>query len=457
MISRKYVNLFKEFTPQFICMFFGTLNALSDGMHFGWSAPTIPILLKEDSPIKITEKDVVWLEVLYMIFGLVGLPITIYLADKIGRQKSVLVASATSLIGWTLIGIADRVEYLYIARSLVGAAADVAFVCSPMYVAEIAHKNIRGFLAGFIYVMELVGVLVVYCVAPFVSVRVLPIVGACIVTIQLIFFPFKPESPYFHIYKGNNEKAKESLRRIRGTDKIDEEFDELSAAIERQKTEKGRIQDLFLVKSNRKATIIMIILDGAQHMVGYTAILMNLHTILNAADFTMITSDTAAIIFSGIMFASSITSIMTVDKFGRKILMNVSCVLSGICLLLIALYFQLKNSGTDVSQFTWVPMIFIMMYAAFFKLGLGMVPIVMTSELFSAKVKALGMTVADGFYVLFSSISIYAYQYLNESYGLHFCFYMFSGFSFLTFILNIIYIPETKGKTLEEIQMMLKK
>lgn len=73
-------------------------------MHFGWSAPTIPRLLKGKEVIKIQQPDVVWLEVLYMVFGLVGLPITIYLADKIGRQKSVLVASATSLIGWSLIG-----------------------------------------------------------------------------------------------------------------------------------------------------------------------------------------------------------------------------------------------------------------------------------------------------------------------------------------------------------------
>ncbi|XP_045479780.1 facilitated trehalose transporter Tret1-like [Harmonia axyridis] len=454
---KAYVNLFRGTGPQLLCMLFGTLNALSDGMHYGWTAPTIPILLEEDSPIKITQNDVVWLEALYMIFGLVSLPLTVYLADKIGRQKSVLVASATSLIGWTLIGTATRVEYLYIARSLVGAAADVAFVCSPMYVAEIAHEKIRGFLAGTIYVMELGGVFLIYCIAPFVSIRIPPIVGACIVTTQLIIFPFMPESPYFHLYKGKEEAARKSLRFLRGTDDIDEEFKAIHSAIERQKAEKGRLQDLILVKSNRRAIWVMTILNCGQHMIGFSAILMNLHTILSAADVTFVSSDSAAIVYSGIMMLASIVASLIVDKFGRKVLVNISCITAGLCLLGIGVFFQLKASGVDVKALSWIPIVFIMFYAAFFKFGIGTIPIVMTAEIFSAKVKALGMSVADGMYVFFSTVSIYAYQWLNETYGMHFVFYMFSAFSASTFILTMIFIPETKGKTLEEIQLMLKK
>ncbi|KAK9875829.1 hypothetical protein WA026_009613 [Henosepilachna vigintioctopunctata] len=456
MFLRSYFDLFEGTAPQLICMLFGTLNALSDGMHFAWSAPTIPILMRPDSPIKITEKDIVWLEVFYMLFGFVGLPITIYLANKIGRQKSVLVASATSLIGWILIGVADRVEYLYIARSMVGAAADVAFVCSPMYVAEIAHKKIRGFLAGFIYVMEMCGSLLIYCVAPFVSVRIPPIIGICIVSTQLLIFPFLPESPHFHLYKGNRKAAEKSLKFLRGTDDIDEEFKEISEAIERQKTESGRLQDLFTVKSNRKAALIMTFLNGAQHMMGFTAILMNLHTILIGAGATMIGPNIAAIMYAAVMFIASVSGILTVDKFGRKLLINISTFFSGICLLVIGIFFHLQYLNVDVSQIAVLPIIFIMIYAAFFKLGIGMVPIVLTSELFSAKVKAKGMTYSDGCFVLFASISIYVYQFLNMHFGLYSSFYTFAAFSFLSFVFSILFVPETKGKTLEEIQIMLK-
>lgn len=73
-------------------------------MHFGWTAPTIPKLLRGEEVIKICQTDIIWLEELYLIFGLIGLPLTIYLTNSIGRQKCVLLASATSLIGWLLIG-----------------------------------------------------------------------------------------------------------------------------------------------------------------------------------------------------------------------------------------------------------------------------------------------------------------------------------------------------------------
>lgn len=337
-----------------------------------------------------------------------------------------------------------------------GAAADVAFVCSPMYVAEIAHQKIRGFLAGTIYVMELGGILLVYCIAPFASAKIPPMVGATIVITQLIVFPFLPESPYYHLYKGNEEKAKISLRRLRGKEDIEDELNEISAAIRRQKSERGRPQDLILVKSNRRAIIIMTILNGAQHLVGYTAILMNLHTILEAAGANYIDSNYAAIAFAGVMFVASIASILSVDKFGRKVLMIVSSLFSTIFLIVIAIFYHLQHNEVDVQSITWIPLVFIMIYAAFFKFGIGTVPIVMTAELFPARLKALGMTVADGIYVLFASISIYMYQYLYANFGLHTAFYTFAVFCFLTFIASLFCVPETKGKTLEEIQIMLK-
>ncbi|XP_044747916.1 facilitated trehalose transporter Tret1-like [Coccinella septempunctata] len=449
-------TLLKGNSPQLIAVFFGTLNALSDGMHFGWTAPTIPILQKEGSPIKVTSSDIMKLEVYYMIFGIVGLPITIFLADKIGRQKSVLLASSTSLVGWILIGIADRVEYFIVARCLVGVAGDVAFVCSPMYVAEIAHQKIRGFLAGIIYTMVLIGVLVIYVIAPYTSIRIPPLVGGSIIIVQLVVFPFMPESPYYHLFKNNEIAAKKSLQRLRGNLDVQEELEEISAAIRRQKMEKGRLLDLFIIDSNRKAIFIMTILNCIQNMVGFTAILMNFHNILDEAGATYLDSQVSAIIFASVMVIASLVAMLSVDKFGRRKLYGFSCLFSGLSLLTMAIYYNMKYSGYDVHAASWIPLAFLMLFAAFFKFGIGIIPIVMTAELFPAKVKALGMTAADGIFVAFASLSVYIYQTLNESYGLHASFYLFSSVAFSGLIFNLFMLPETKNKTLEEIQMMLK-
>ncbi|CAG9768122.1 unnamed protein product [Ceutorhynchus assimilis] len=452
----KIFDMFKGTFPQVMAAFFATVGAISDGMQFGWSAPFLPILQSEDSPIRITDSDINWLESVYMIGGLAGLPITIYMVDKIGRQKTVLFASSSSFTAWVLIGIADNVNYLYVARFLTGLAADVAFVAGPMYVAEIADQKIRGFLAGVIFLMMLGGFLILYGVAPFVPFYVCSIIGGIIVGIQLIGVPFMPDSPYFLLAKGNYEKARRHLQKLRGYENVDKELDAIAVAVERQRTEKGGPQDLFLSKSNRKAVIIMTVLNIAQHFSGMTVILMNLHSILTAAGPVYVSSNVAGILFSSVMLLAGTITVFTIDLLGRRILLAFSSFFTGLSLLAIAIFFTLQKHGYAGPEVAWIPITAILVYAAVFKSGLGMIPIVMTAELFPAKVKAMGMALADLIYLMAGLASIQLYQNLARIYGIDVPFYIFAVATLATAVFSLTFIPETKGKTLEEIQYILK-
>lgn len=432
-----------------------TVSAISDGMQYGWASPVIPVLQQPDSPVKIVESDIVWLESVYMLGGLVGLPITIFLVDRLGRKKTILVASMSSLISWILISLANNVWILYGARMLTGIAGDVAFVSAPMYIAEIADPSIRGFLAATIYIMMLLGIVLVYSIAPFVSIPISSAVGAFFLIVQLVSFPFMPDSPYFLLVNNKPEKAKNALKKLRANGNIDKEIQEITIAVERQKSERGRPQDLIMIPSNRKALTIMVVLNGAQHFSSISVILMNLHTILEDAG-PIIEPKIAAIIFSVMMLVSSSAASTIVDKYGRKSLLTLSSLLTGVSLAILASYFTFKLNGHDVVPYNWVPVFSIMLYAVSFKFGLGMIPIVMTAELFPTSVKAMGMTISDASYVLFSVISIYLYTYMTETFGIHSPFFLFSICCFITALFAVFYIPETKGKSLEEIQFILK-
>lgn len=425
-------------------------------MQYGWTAPVIPILQSDETPVVITHKDEVWLETIYMLGGFAGLPITIYLVDKIGRKRSILLSSACSLVAWILIAVANRVEYLYIARFLTGVAGDVAFVSSPMYIAEIAEQKIRGFLAGLIYIMMLVGTLIVYAVAPFVKIYVSSIVGASFLAFQLCTFTFMPESPYYLLVNNRKAAAAESLRRLRGNVNVENELHEISAAVERQNNEKGRPQDLVLIPSNRKALIIMVVLNIAQHFSSISVILMNLHSILEAAGSIYIETKYAAIIFAVVMLVAAVSAVIVVDKLGRKILLTSSSLLTGSSLAVLATYFAVKNAGYDTTSYSWIPIASVMVYAAVFKYGLGVVPIILLGELFPTSVKAMGMTIADCSYVVFAALSLYIYPLLAINYGIHVPFFIFAASCIFTAIFCALFIPETKGKTLDEIQFILK-
>ncbi|RZC38443.1 Sugar tr and/or MFS 1 domain containing protein [Asbolus verrucosus] len=371
--------MFTGTLPQIVAAITGTVSAISDGMHYGWTAPIIPILQSKNSPIKISKSDENWLETTYLIGGIAGLPITIFLVDRIGRKNSTIAASCTSLLSWILIALAPNVAYLYVARFLSGLAGDVAFVATPMYIAEIADQKIRGLLASLIYLMMLAGILLIYSIAPFTPFYVPSVVGGLLLIGQLASFPFMPKSPYYLLMKKKDDAARKCLNKLRTTENNKQELEAMSRAVERQKKEKGRPRDLLIVNSNRKAIIVMTVLNGAQH-------------------------------FCGI-------SVITVS---------------------------------------WIPVTCVMIYATVFKIGLGIVPIVISAELFPNKVKAMGMTVADAMYLIFGLLSIELYKNLSDSYGYHVPFYIFAVLSFMTTVFCVLVVPETKGKTLEEIQFLLK-
>ncbi|XP_060521963.1 facilitated trehalose transporter Tret1-like [Cylas formicarius] len=453
-------STFEGTGSQLVAVISGTLIAISDGMHYGWTSPIIPILLDEAKrPFETTLHECEWLETVLMAGAFCGLPLTIYFVDKIGRKNSMLLASFVSLVVWIVIGIAKNMTYLYVARFFAGMAGDMAFVAAPMYIAEISHPKIRGFLSSIIYLMMLFGIILIYTVAPFVPYYAPSILGGSLVSIELVTFIFMPESPYYLIFKNQSEKAQSSLKRLRNNvrpEEIEKELEEISQGVRRQKSEKGRPQDLLLVPSNRKGLIIMTVLNGFQHLSGISVLLMNLHLILNEAGSTYIDTSYAAIIFSCLMFLAAGSASLVMDKYGRKVLLTISATLAGFSLLVIAVYFNLLTSGRNVANVSWVPVVAVMFYAAVFKFGLGIVPIVVTSEIFPTNVKAVGMTIADSMYVIFSILSLEIYTSLHAAYGNHIPFYVFSGCSFFVVLFTIFFVPETKGKTLEEIQHLLR-
>lgn len=391
-----------------------------------------------------------------MIGGFCGLPFTIFFVDRIGRKYSIIISIVIGIICWIMIACAKSVLVICLARVLSGIIGNVAFVSTPMYIAEISEESVRGFLSGMTYLGMLSGLVTAYVVVPYMEIWQSSMVGVAILVTQLCTFTFMPESPYFHLMKHKKEAALKSLRWLRNTDDVEDELDEIAAGVKRQQSERGRPKELFMIPSNRKGMIIMSVLNGAQHFTGISVILMNLHSIFLAAESDFLDERVSAIIFSVLMFIAAMTAVSFVDRSGRKILLIVSSFLTGICLFTIAIYFTLKNSGYDTKSYNWIPVVTTMAYALVFKAGLGIVPIILTGELFPTNVKAMGMTFADAMYVIFSILSVYMYQMLGNAYGLQAPFYVFAACTILTAAFSYFYVPETKGKTLEEIQLMLR-
>lgn len=417
----------------------------------------IPYLTSNSSHIPITHQQGEFIETIFLWGGAAGLPSSILMVNRFGRKSSMILSSFVGCLCWIMILVTYNLYVVYASRFLAGMAGNMVFIGAPMYIAEIAEPRIRGFLSASIYTMLLLGFVIVYWAGALSPYYVVPVIGIVLCACQVVLFPFMPESPYFYVYTNRLEEASKSLRRLRSkTSNIDKEMEEIKLAIQRQKSEKGRPQDMILIASNRYALLVMLLLNATEHCVGISVIIMNIHMILDEAGSIYVSPSTAAILFSVIMLASACVASVIIDKFGRKFLLITSGLLTGVALSVMTVYFQLKHSGYDVRPISWIPVACVMSYAATFKLGLGIVPIVVTAEIFSAKVKAMGMTIADLFYVFPAIASISVYATLVNNYGIHVPFYVFSVCCFVAVGLIYWLVPETKGKTLEEIQLMLK-
>lgn len=448
-------NIVKAALHQIIATVLGTLAAVSDGMTYGWTSPMIPYFTEGEGHIQMTQQEAQFMETINLLGSASGLPFVLFSVNKIGRKKSMLIASFLGSLCWLTLIFAPNKEVIYAARFFAGMAGDMCFVAAPMYVAEIAHHRIRGFLSALIYLMMLLGVIIVYTTGAYAPYYVPPLIGIVLTVCQCIFFPFMPESPYYFVYVNRINNARKALQKLRRSSGVETELNEIKKSVERQQHEKGRIQDLFLNKNNRIALIIMTVLNLGQHYSGITIMVMNLHTILEEAGSTYINSSVAAIISSVIMLVGGSTASVIIDKFGRKFLLITSSISTGIVLTSITVFYQLKYSGYDVSRISWIPAVACMLFAATFKLGLGLVPIVLTAEIFPTNIKAIGMTVAEIWYIVGAVTSVNVYSWLFESYGLHVPFYILTCCSFSMCLFTIFFVPETKGKTLDEIQIML--
>ncbi|CAG9817089.1 unnamed protein product [Phaedon cochleariae] len=434
-----------------------TLFAISIGLNYSWTAPMIPYLIGEDSHLETTPYEAAWLETEMMIGTFLGLPLTILLIDRIGRKNLILLATCIAMLGWISIAAANKMIYLHAARVILGTTSNMFTVAAPMYVAEIAESRIRGFLSGIFNFMLPLGFILMYCIGPYLPFYIIPIIGISVLTAELLIFSRIPETPYYLLFIDQPELAKKSLQYFRPKQDVQQELKEMTIAIERQKTETGRVQDLILVQSNRRGIIIMTVLNVGLNMVGGSVTVMNLHMILGAASSLYLDSSIVAILFSIVMAISAQAASLTVDKYGRKSLLLISTVCSTCCLLVVTIYFHLKISDYDVAYVSWLPSVAVMVYGATFKFGLGIVPPIINAEIFPAKVKACGMSIGEITFVFGALLSIQIYMWLADICGIHVPFYIFTASGVLLAIFIYFYVPETKGKTLEEIQFLMKK
>ncbi|KAK9869314.1 hypothetical protein WA026_003064 [Henosepilachna vigintioctopunctata] len=429
---------------------------LSVGIHSGWTSPFIPKLTKAGGyPFNVTSEDASYIAILGPAGDLIGEVTSMSVVDIIGRKTSLMIFGIPIFLSNMLIYFSYISPLcIYIARLLGGISMGMFMSIAPMYISEISSPAIRGKLGILVVFSGTSALIIVNLAGKFLDVYISSLIFAAIVLSFLLLFSMMPESPYYFLMKGNLEGAEKSLRFLRRTESVQKELGSLEEDVKRQLSENGTLKDLFSINSNRKALFLMICGRFIQQLTGFFAFVMYGRSLLTDSE-EIIDPETAIIIISAIQSCFGILSGSLADKFGRVPLMAFSTAVCFVTLTLFGLYFTLRDF-TTLSVPIWLPLVIYAVHFFSIQLGVGSLLTVMLGELFSASIKPKAVCFVNITFSLSVMLTAKFYQVCTDYLHTSVCFYVFAVVTLAGTIFIKCYYPETKGKTLEEIQLELK-
>ncbi|KAL0266537.1 UNVERIFIED_CONTAM: hypothetical protein PYX00_009048 [Menopon gallinae] len=441
-------------STQYLAALIVNLGALTIGTLLGWTGQAGPKLLAGETGVVPTETELSWMAGLMPLgAAFAALPVPM-LANFLGRKYTLLTAVAPLLLGFALLAKAVDVEMYYAGRFVAGVGGGAFSIVAPQYTAEIGEKSIRGALGSYYEFMLAVGVEFSYVVGGSVSVFWLSVISGVVPVVFAVLFFFMPESPYYYAYKGDLERAKKSLGWLRGPEyDPTEELKEIRESSERARKEKLSPSD-FKTKAAVKSVEVAFWLMVFQQFSGANAVVFNTTSIFQAAGSELEPSQASMIV--GLMqFSGNFLSTLLVDRLGRRILLLSSGFLMGASTLLLGVYFHTVDRGQSVDYIKWLPMLSLCVFMIMFSVGWGPVAWMMLGELFPVKIKSVAGAFSCAVNWTATFLVTKFFPDLVATFGRDVTFWVYTVISAIGFAFVYFGVPETKGKSLEEIQKEL--
>lgn len=348
-----------------------------------------------------------------------------------------------------MVGFAERFELICVFTFLAGFTISGASVVLPMYTAEISSPHIRGLLGMIHAITGKMGILLIFAIGPFTSVRLMAWLCTIPVVIFIAVYYWLPESPYHLIAIENHAKAEVSLQKLRCSLDVKEELAQMKKSVKESQENRGTFHELFFNRRNRRSMVLLFGLSALIELCGSQIVLQYAQTILGTLN-SGLDSNISSIIFGVVQLVAVVLACFLVDTMGRRPLMLLSIVGSGVCTLLIGIYYIL-DSQMDVSGFGWIAVVALMAFMVSYSIGiLALMPVII-SELFPKNLKSVAGATMGVNASWIGLALVYGFQYGVDVWGSG---YVFLGFSLITFAFVpfiMILLPETKRQTLDEI------
>ncbi|MBN1118027.1 MAG: D-xylose transporter XylE [Bacteroidales bacterium] len=402
-----------------------------------------------------------------LIGCIIGGSIGGFVSQNLGRKNGLILAAVLFLISALGSAIPDKINFLGIEvlgsfmvyRVIGGVGVGLASMLSPMYIAEIAPANIRGKLVSFNQFAIIFGMLVVYFVNYFIAKGQAPdwldTIGwrwmfaseMIPASLFLIFLFFVPETPRYLVLMNKEENALGVLNKIVGTEKAKKVLADIKGSLVEKRAPWMSFGGLIIV--------IGIFLSVFQQFVGINVVLYYAPAIFETLGAAKDVQLFQTIIVGIINLSFTVVAILTVDKFGRKPLQIIGAVGMAISMTGLGFAFFLGLPGIAA-------LIFMLLYVASFAVSWGPVTWVLLAEIFPNSIRgAMGIAVAaqwlSNLLVSTTFPMMNDSTFLTEKFHNGFAYWIYAVMGILAALFMWKLVPETKGKTLEDLEKIWKK
>lgn len=434
-----------------------TFVAVNGGLLYGLNMAGISGAVDGiKSGFSLTDSGLGTVAALLTVGGLIGALFTGNFSEKYGRKNVMLVTAMLYIISALGCALACNSFMLIIFRVLSGLAVGATSVVTPMYISEISPAKKRGTMVSLYQFALTIGILLAYIFDYlFVGVgdagwRYMLAIPAISGILFLIFLTFKfPESPRWLLSHGRKKEAIEVLTGLGGKKLVNEELPEMEVAIEAErKKKKMSIAELFKGKIG-KVVLIGTLIAAFQQIIGINAVVMYAPDIFQAAGSAKNDSLMMSMIVGTVNFLMTLFALWLVDKKGRKTLLLWGAV--GMFASLLYLSVEFAKPGQNGAGV----LIALLVYISFFAASFAPVMWVIISEIYPQRIKGVAMSFSTAVSWLCTFLTVYFAPVIQGTLGLKYLFGIFGFFSVAAFIFVKIWIPETKGKTLEQIEIDL--
>ncbi|XP_068235107.1 facilitated trehalose transporter Tret1-like [Palaemon carinicauda] len=441
-----------------------SVGLLTTGMMTCWGFPSasLPQMELPDSEIHFTSEEASWFATVPFLMLIPGSLIGSSAYEWLGARRTLLFLSpilccsimSMSLASWSVVQSTGVTETLLLASRVVqGSIAAFLIPFATVYVYEISDQHLRGTFTSMVEIFATGGFVLCYLAGGLLSWETAAILLPLITLVpSFIGLFFSLESPLWLARKGREEEASEVLSLVRCTK--EEAASDLKTALRDTEAEAPKCSEslkLLTKKSNALAVLMSSSILIMKELSGFSVLSIYIVHIFQAAGVGFDPTWSSVIVGVTRLICNVLGSFM-LHNFRRRMIFIFGNILTTLSTSAIATFFYFQSQSVDVSRFVWLPLAALVVHMIGYAAGVGPCSWTAAVEVLPGPVRSIGTGIYSTSYAITAFIISKTYPNIRDAIGLHGVFWLFSGGCVGYIIMAIFFLPETKGKSLQDIE-----